>query len=191
VDLTEAHRLAQLRLGARTISQLRAVWNLLDPEDLDGTFAEWVSAVQPIVDAGRAASSRLAGAYFNALRTLELGEPGDVIPAGPLDPRTLITSMLVTGPVSIRANRGRLTLTETLDIAAARTSGAAMRHALNGGRETLTGSVRADRRAVGYQRVASGNACDFCAERAGATFAEDEVFEAHDRCGCAAVPLFR
>lgn len=192
--LSETHRAAQLRLGARTIVGLRAVWPLLDPEDLDGSFEEWFAAVQPIVEANRAQSAQLASGYLAALRALTIGAGGDVVHAAPLDARQLITSMIVTGPVSIRANVGRMTLTEAVDIAQGRTAAAAVRHTLNGGRETVTETIKADRRAVGYQRITSARACEFCSMLAGRgpVFKEDTAdFPAHDGCGCAAEPVYR
>lgn len=194
VDLTEAHRLAQLRVGARSVAQLRTVWPLLDPEDLDATFPLWVSAVQPIVEANRSQSAELAGAFYTALRQFTIGEAAQhVVRAGPVDPRALVTSMLVTGPISIRSNLARMTLTQAADVAEARTSGAAMRHVLNGGRETLMETVKADPRSGRWQRVTSGNACDFCSmlEDRGAVYSDDTAdFEAHDGCGCTAEPVF-
>lgn len=193
-ELTEVHRLAQLRLGTRTVVQLRAVWPLLDPDDLDGTFPTWLSAVQPIVESNRFQSTELAAAYFAALRLQHLGDAGSVVRAEALDPNVLATSMLVTGPVSIRSNLTRMTMAAATDIAESRVAGAAMRHTLNAGRETITSSIRADRRALGYQRIASGNACAFCSMLAdrGAVYGENSAsFEAHDRCGCTAEPVFR
>lgn len=193
-SLTEAHRLAQLRIGARTIQQLRAVWNLLDPEDLDGTFEDWLTIVVPIVDNGRAASASLAASYLSGTRVIELGEPFEPILAGPADRARLATSMLVTGPISIRSNLGRMSSNAAVDIAEARTASAGMRHVLNAGRETITSTIQADKRAIGYERVSSGNACDFCSmlEGRGAVYSEDSAdFEAHDGCGCTAEPVYR
>jgi hypothetical protein len=193
-QLTERHRQAQLRIGATVIQQLQTVWGLLDPEDLDGTFDDWLAVVLPIVDNGRAASSELAASYLGGLRVLQLGEPFAAVRADPVDRARLATSMLVTGPISIRSNLGRLTLSAAADLALARSASAGMRHVLNGGRETITATIQADRRAVGYERVTSGNACAFCSmlEGRGAVYSEESAgFEAHDGCGCTAEPVYR
>src|SRR5690606_32476541 len=47
--LTEAHRLAQARTGAQAVAALRSIWQLLDPEDLDGTVGRWLQAAIPVV----------------------------------------------------------------------------------------------------------------------------------------------
>lgn len=177
--------------------QLRAVWSLLDPADLDGTFEDWLIAVVPLVETQRRASARIAANYMTAARTLELGvdvDPFTPALADTLDLRALTTSMLVTGPVSIRGNLGRMPIGRAVDIAEGRTAAAAMRHALNGGRETIVRSVAADRRAAGWARVASGKACEFCSMLAGrgAVYgAESANFEAHDGCSCTAEPVYR
>lgn len=191
--LTERHRLAQLGVGALVIRQMRAAWPTLNPESLDGTFEDWLALVMPIVDTARAVSSRLAVNYLTVMRVLQVGSAFAPVLAGPADVDALKTSMLVTGPVSLRSNFGRMTLDRAMSIAEGRSSAAAMRHALNGGRETITGTITADPKARGYQRVTSGNACDFCsmlADRGAVYGAESADFEAHDRCGCTAEPVY-
>jgi hypothetical protein len=196
-QLTEAHRLAQVRLGVVTVRQMLAVFHILDPDDLDGTFPDWLTAVAPIVQAQRRSSAELAGRYLAVSRALHIGLDTTFAPtiAAPVNLQQLLTSMLVTGPVSIRAGLARqLPVDRTLDIAQGRTSAAAMRHVLNGGRETITSTVKADPRAVGYERVTSGSACDFCSMLAdrGAVYGEASAdFEAHDGCACGAEPVYR
>lgn len=196
-QLSQAHRVAQLQLGAIAIRQLRAVWSVLDPQDLDGTFEDWLIAVVPLVETQRRSSAALASSYVTTLRSLELGlnaDPFTPFLADQLDRRALTTSMLVTGPVSIRANLGRMPLARAIDIAEGRTAASAMRHALNGGRETVLRSVKDDRRAKGWTRVASGKACSFCsmlADRGAVYGAESANFEAHDGCTCTAEPVYR
>lgn len=195
--LTETHRLAQLRLGAITVRQMLTAFRALDPEDLDGSFADWLLLVTGIVQGARTQSSSLAAGYLSTFRALTLGLQDRFQPvlAAPADRRALTTSMLVTGPISIRSSLGRkVPLAAALDIAQERTAAAGMRHALAGGRETLTKTAQADPRMAGWKRITSGNACDFCAMLAsrGGVYGEDSVqFEAHDRCGCTGEPIYR
>src|SRR5688500_895218 len=105
--LTEAHRLAQARIGAQTVRALRAVWRLLDPADLDGTFDQWLQGVLPVIRSQRTTSARLAANYLTTFRTLELGadvEPYLPVLADEIAEQQVQTSMLVTGPVSVRSN---------------------------------------------------------------------------------------
>lgn len=191
--ITERHRLSQLAAGALVVHQMRAAFKLLDVDDLDGTFEDWLAVVGPIVQSGRTLSSQLASGYLSAVRVLKAGSAFAPVLAGPIDPAVLSTSMLVTGPVSLRSNFGRVPIERALQIAEGRSADAGMRHALNGGRETITQTVKADPKARGYQRVTSGNACEFCsmlAGRGGVYGAASADFEAHDRCGCSAEPIY-
>ncbi len=194
--LSEAHRLAQVRLGAVTAAAVVEVWPLLDPRNLDATFRRWLTAVTPIVTANRIVSTRLAANYLTAHRTNLLGagaEPFTPVAAGRVDPDRLRTSLVVTGPVSIRSAMTRgVTVERAADIAAANTARAAMRHALDGGRESILATIKADPRASGFERTTSGNACDYCTGLAGITSRVEETisFEAHDGCSCSAAPVY-
>jgi hypothetical protein len=198
-QLTELQRAAQLRLAAQTISQMRAAWGLLDPADLDATFEQWLRVAVPVVQANRVVSSRLAGAYLAAFRHVELGSIAASVPvvlAAPVDVKAVTTSLLVTGPWSMKTAMTRgVARDQAADVAQARTAAAGMRHALDGGRTTILDTVAADRHALGWARVASGNACAFCAMVAsrGPDYTSEATanFEAHDGCQCGAEPVYQ
>lgn len=193
--LTEQHRLAQLRLGALTALQVHQTWPLLDLQALDATFGRWLTAVNAIVGVQHRISAQLAAGYYTTFRRLELGpKPKPIVPivvAAPVA-GAVATSMLVTGPISIKAAMGRgVQLARASETAAARAAGAAMRNVLAGGRDTITQTAQADSRAHGWARVASGRACDFCAGLEGQIFSADTVdFAAHDHCSCSGEPAF-
>jgi hypothetical protein len=190
-DLTLAHKAAQTDLAARTVLILRAIWGLLDPEDLDGTFETWLAAAQPVVTAHHAASARLAAQYLQTYRTQHVGGPGPVLPE-PLDLDALATSLMVTGPVSVKSavHRGD-PLDTALDVAEAASAAAGARHGTNGGRGLIRRSLAADDDAIGYHRVASGAACNWCKSQTDIVFADDDVFHAHDGCSCTVEPVYR
>jgi hypothetical protein len=196
--LTEAHRLAQARIGARTVKQLLAVWPLLDPADIDGTITRWLQGVQPVVGFHRQQSTQLSANYLTTFRTLELGAGVPAfapVLADALPVEQLATSMLVTGPVSLRSNLAKgMQFEKAVEVAQANSARAGMRHALNGGRETITGTVGADGRAKGWARATSGKSCSFCAMLAsrGPVYAKGTVgFDAHDGCSCTAEPVYK
>ena len=59
-------------------------------------------------------------------------------------------------------------------------------------RDTMVSNSQKDKKATGYQRVASPNACSFCllvALNEYTTFEESGGY--HDSCGCSAVPVFK
>lgn len=183
--LTQAHRLAQNRLGALTVAQMATAWRLIDPTNLDGTAGGWLSVSEGIIAGQRAASSALAANYWRAFRLIELrsGKFSPVM-ANPADPTAVRTSLLVTGPYRLKAAMAAGTpLARAVDVAKASSAAAAMRHALNGGRDTLTASSQADPRSSHLERIISATACDFCA----AADVEDGF---HDGCGCTVEPVF-
>lgn len=195
--LTEAHRLAQARLGAQTVLHMHTIWPLLDPTDLDGTVEQWLRAAQPLIQAQRSISARLAANYFTTFRAIELGvDIPAIVPtlAETVAAEKLSTSLLVTGPISIKSNMARnMALATATYIGEANSARAAMRHALGGGRDTLTKTIGLDREARGYQRVTSAKACAFCemlAGRGGVYTADSGDFEAHDGCSCGVEPAY-
>ncbi len=192
--LAETHRLAQTRLGARTAAQIAALCPLLDLDDLDGTTRRWLDAVLAILADRRRDSADLAAAYLGDARTLALpaAPPFPASLATALPEAAVVTSLIVTGPQVVRAQLARLVpADQAADIAQASSARAGMRHALNGGRDTITATVRSDPAASGYRRVASGSACSYCAGLAGIEFGDDHVFRPHDGCGCTAAPVYR
>lgn len=195
--LTEGHRLAQARIAARTVQLVRASWALLDPGDLDGSVGRWLDVTVPLVVRQRRQSVRLAGRYLQAFRAIEAGLTDRWVPVldVPDELDAIITSLTVTGPVAIKQQVAKLVPAETASSAAqAKAAAAAMRHALNGGRESIIRSVRADTKALGWARVVSGRPCAFCAmlaSRGPVYRAETVGFQAHDNCSCSAEPVYR
>lgn len=196
--LTEAHRLAQARLGAQTVQAMATVWPLLDPRNLDGTVERWLTASLLVVGAQRSRSARLAANYLTTFKILEFGAAARSVPLVLADipaAAAVTTSLMVTGPMSLRSALARgVQPAVAADVAQARTAASAMRHALNGGRETTIASVRADSTARGWRRVTSGDPCSFCsmlASRGAVYGAGSGSFHAHDSCGCSAEPVYR
>lgn len=179
------------------VRRMHSIWPLLDLEDLDGSFDRWLTTAAPLIRANRATSATLAASYVKAYRAAELGvtRPPPVVLADVVSSRALATSLLVTGPVQLkRALRNGMAPARAASMAEATSAAAAMRHVLNGGRETILEMTRADRRALGWARAASGRACAFCAMLAsrGPVYGEaGGDFKAHDHCGCTAEPVYR
>lgn len=194
--LTEAHRLAQARLSALVADRVRPLWRLIDLEDVAATAPAWIDAIARLVSAQHDVSAELSRRYYRAFRTQEVGSP----PTGELDRLALnrdalTTSLFVTGPVRIERARRRSEDVEIASkVAAASSSRAAARHALEGGRRTLVSATAGDRRALGFARATSGSPCHFCAMLAGRgpVYRSDRSasFDAHDGCACTPEPVF-
>lgn len=70
--------------------------------------------------------------------------------------------------------------------------GTVQKYALQPGRDTIAENAVRDPQATGWVREARPNACEFCTELAGQTYATEAgaAFEAHTHCHCVAVPVF-
>lgn len=197
-QLTEAHRLAQLRIGAQVALEMDATWALMDIGDLDRSALRWAAVSSSVVRGRRFQSANLAANYLRTFRSAELGlAVNDFSPvlSPSLDPDALMTSLRVTGPVKVKQALSRgLSPTEAMAQGQAASSGAAMRHAMNGGRDTLMGSVQADPRALGYMRVTSHDPCAFCVmlSSRGPVYKSKATaaFQPHDTCSCMPQPVF-
>lgn len=192
--LTEAHRLAQHRIGVETVRAMRHALALLDLDDIDGTTLRWLRVAMPIVQSQSERSARLTAEYLARIRRLEIGEEFAPIVRTP-PPTQVATSLTVTGPVEAKALIGRQLLYDEIRRRLFVTvAGSGMRLSLAGGRETMTATLQADRRAVGYARVGSGKPCAWCRMliSRGPVFREDTVdFQAHDKCSCSGRPVYR
>lgn len=194
--LSEAHRVAQLKVAHDTIRTVSASWTLLDPTDLDRTFVRWFDAILPAIEGHRATSARIAANYLKTSKQFALGPAAKVVPVLALEvPREAVTtSLLVTGPLSIkRAMTRGIQLATAVNTAEGASASTAMRFALDGGRQTIVDTVNTDRQARGWMRETSGKPCDFCEMLAGrgAVYTEATVdFAAHDGCSCSAAPAW-
>jgi hypothetical protein len=175
------------------VAQMHQAWQVVDPDDIEGSSDDWMPLVIPIAESGRAHSALMAAAYLRVHRQLETGSD-DFTPVTPdgLNIKAFTVSMLVCGLYSARGNLVKgVALDQAMEIADARTAASAMRYSLDGGRETIVESAKRDPRARGWQRVASGMACAFCSELDGEVMSEDGAsFQSHDGCACTGEPLY-
>lgn len=195
-QLTEAHRLAQSRLGVVVASQMTDLWGLLDPDDLDATTARWLRAAVPVISSQHQTSARMSARYVERFRAVEGATTAftpTVVAVPPLEQVT--TSLTVTGPAATKAAVARaVPIDEAMILGMSRSSAAALRQALGGGRSTTNRAVRDDPAALGYARATSGDPCSFCAMLAsrGPVYSKDTGrFQAHDSCACTNEPVYR
>lgn len=171
-----------------------SAWRLLSATALDATAPLWMSTMIAIIQSQRTKSTAASSAYLQTFREVEIGESFPAVLAGPADLAQLVTSLNVTGPVSIKSAMTKgVPLAEATSNAVANVSGAAMRHSLDGGRETITATVAADPKAYGWARATSGKTCSFCAMLAsrGPVYGERSVqFRSHDHCACSGEPVY-
>lgn len=109
--------------------------------------------------------------------------------------RAARTSMIVTGPVNIKVKAKRAQPVEQAQRAAlVESSGAAMRHVIEGSRRATLTVVQNDDMALGWARVTDAGPCYFCAMLAsrGPVYGTraSASFEAHDACACTAEAVY-
>jgi hypothetical protein len=202
-QLGDAYRVAQAQAATVAAAQtLLAFRHLLDPLRLDKTFPVYAGVAGRILNQSRQVTSALGRAFYIAHRRASgvLGDAPEIARAGALAPAQVTTSLLFTGPITIREALGRgATLPEAVAAAQKRTSGAAYRHAADGGRQTIVAAAASDPEALGWARVTDGDPCFFCAmlssrgpvylSQESATLAQDST-RYHDHCGCYAAPVY-
>jgi hypothetical protein len=195
--LTEAHRLDQVRISARTQAALVETWELLDGVDLAGSTDLWLDVNSAVIGRQAAASAALSAEYYSALRETRIGEALDVPAVVRATPEQVRTSLRVTGPIAVRtAQAAGATLEQAMLAGRSSSTAAGARHVLDGGRGTLEAAVTNDQAAAGWARVTSGRPCAFCAMMAsrGAVYRSARTAgnaeKYHDGCHCTVVPIF-
>jgi hypothetical protein len=174
-----------LALRKVTISEMGRLWPALDFAALDRTYPALLDAVAAVVARNRRTSAGLSAAYLRAFRAAQ-GLTGDLrVVVPPLPPEQLHTSLHVTSVVAVKKSVARGDLADVaMSHALAQSAGSMARLVLNGGRETITATGKADRFAKGWRWVLGGGGCDYCRERAGTTYDDSAEFHSHDACGC-------
>lgn len=193
-QLTEQHRRTQLGLTARTVQRLDDLWILWDPDD-PATVARWLDAALLVIGDAHASHAALARNYYRRARLTALGAAGaGTLPTPGLSIEAARTALVATGPAGYASARARgVTADRAYRSARVNSARAGARQATMASRDTVTTAVAGDRRARGWVRVTSGNACDFCVMQAnrGAVYSAGTVdFSAHANCGCQPMPAF-
>ena len=192
--LDRVYREQSLSIRARSLRDLQKIWPLLNVNNMGDTFAPWASAVATLIQRDRRLVSGLAASYIRATR-LESGVSGDpkIIVSAAAPETQIATSLEVTALAGYRTALRYYPEEKAKQVAFVRTAGAVGRLVLNGGRDTVFDSIRADSRAGGWMRITAPGACSFCqmiAGRGAVYSADTALFGAHDHCACLAKPAY-
>lgn len=193
--LALAHRQQTIALRARTLRDATRLWPLLNPRRMDETFPEWLAMHSTLIRRDHRQAAALASTYLKAAR-LSSGVSGDAVirlaDGLPID--QIEASMSTTARAGFyKALRTGRTVEEAQRVALVRTLGSTGRLVLQGSRDTVRGSLSADRVGRGWQRIAGAGACSFCKMLAGrgAIYSADTAdFAAHDHCGCSVAAVY-
>ena len=183
---TTAYRQQVLAVRAETYRDMLRLWPAFDPND----FAAWLIGASAVVRRDHARSAALTARYLGAYALVEGREAPRSAPAEPLPAEQVRTSLEVTsiGAYAIARRAGKTT-DEARRIAAVRSSGAASRLALNGGRSVIQQTAKAGG-IKGWTRAGSPR-CDLCKTLLGRFYPPStRAFQCHDHCACTFEPYF-
>lgn len=172
---------------------LLRIWRGVDPTNLKGTVSPFAQTAAVLIAARFADSAGLAVQYFQDFRRAE-GVTGTAFIERPDPPpaEKLAGSVRGAGITGIvNARRAGFPVQAAADQGFVKVAGSAAALVLMGGRKVITEAAVGDRRAQGWQRVTTGDNCDFCSRLAGTLQSSAGDFPAHDHCDCSAEPVYR
>lgn len=209
MGMVEDHHRDQKLIARHLIAELDAVWGLLDFHDLEGTTGVWLRATRPIVEKAYLTSQYVAAEFVKSYRGTVLPHPDPLEvdipnPLGAFLPNSIpdrdtqmriMVSMKVTGPLHV-AKIMPMDEADAMRRGFGRSTGAAIRIALNGGRGMVRLLADVDPHAVGIQAFVDEDACNGCLDKRGPILksaggaAMDVVAVGHDACRCSAFLLY-
>lgn len=207
--LVSQHHEYQRRIARDVVAALHPLWDILDFHELRKSTPAWLKATRPIVEQGylqsRYAAAEFVKNYRNAtLPDAETLNTGISPPWEAQTPKnislTIMVSLRVTGPVWLAQNTSTgmnwPQVKDLIDRGFSKSSGAATRLVLNGGRAVVRDLVRADPLAQGVAGIAAEGSCKSCQALTSpiwkweGTQKMDAVAVGHDFCTCSAKPLY-
>lgn len=203
----QRHMQDQQSVAAQTATGLALLWPILSYQNLDQTTPVWLHATTLEIEKQFRISEDLAFEYVQAAKwSVEPDSPAleKIRTVFPTDQVQL--GMRITGPVSVKkavgeAPPGGVLADEVMSNARTNSTGAGVKHVMNGGRGEIQQQVeaeyvkamvaesesrgddlvsrRAKRQAIGYARMTDDNPCYFCAVLAsqGAVYLKDTSFD--------------
>lgn len=186
---SEVRQYRQALRDVNTLAQgaLLTQWRQFNLNDAAQVTAGLLDTLPGLVDGYFVVSSTVAADWYDLVRAQAGARRRfTAIPAEPPDPsRAEVLARWAVGPL--------FSADPKPDLALSKLAGGLQRVVATGARETVRVSSVQDPAAKGWQRVTSGNSCDFCTMLAGrgAVYSEASVaFDTHDACHCDAVPAF-
>lgn len=192
-ELTRAHQVAQIVVGARAAEEAFLLWPRLDWRDLDGSMPYWLASSTIAANRRMQESQQVAGTYLDEYRRAEVGEPASIVLAAPSG---TADALRIAGPIRVKQLiASGMDPEEAHQAAFRKYAGMVKRQTMMGGRLTIARTTGRDRRAIGWRRVTDGNPCAFCAMLAsrGPVYrdaASADGLQYHSDCGCTAEPAY-
>lgn len=192
--LDDTYRREQQALNKQALRRLVELFPALNLNDIDRTGSSWILGVEQSTARHYAESQSLAQRMYEAQRGAagHLNDVSFILPG--MDGGKLRASLTYQGPYAAKRMLSRGVIpAEAARLLFGTTAGVALRHGQAGGRDTIVTAANADPKCVGWKRLTSAGACDFClflADRGSVYREETAIFAAHDTCGCRAAAVF-
>ncbi len=189
-DLTDTHRQQQVVLRASIEQAATALDELMDLDDVAGSFPVWFAGRSVLANAGIETSRRLATAYVGEYGRAEAGV--ELVAGHPrVDQQRVAYEAHVDAVVMTKARiAAGMSPEEAWRIQSVITYGKLGQMVLDAGRQTITtSSFKYSGRRGRWRRVSDGAPCAFCAMLVGRgpVYSDQTVhFRAHNHCGCTA-----
>ena len=155
---SDQHQVGQEALAGLVPVVMAQAWPLLDVHNIQGTLPRFVAAVEAIVRRYGRASATAALQHYAAQR-VTAGVPGRAPVVMPPDPASALVEDAVRA--SVADLYGTVT-PEAEQAAMDKLNAEAEKLVLDYGRQAITDTVKADKRAKGWARVPNADACAFC-----------------------------
>lgn len=205
------HHANQKLIARNVVAELQPLWGILDFHALEESTPDWLRAVRPVIERGFLVSQYTALEFVKSYRQavlpsadpldFHLPNPLGLFGSQPIPDREvsvkIMVSMKVTGPVHVAHQTGSMPQEDALYAGFSKSSGAATRLVLNGGRGMVRQMADVDSAAVGIAGVVDPESCDIC-RALDKTFyktdgprAMDRVAVGHDFCRCSATLVYQ
>lgn len=194
--LARAHYRQQQALSRLLARALDALWLLVDPDDIDGSWLAILDRVVQLVALAQYQAARAAVDYIAEQAAL-----ADVTtePAGVVDPRAFagvaadgrsLVSLLTVGPVAAKARIGAgMSLPDAMRSGLGALLLVATNEQQQAGRNADHVGITAQPEFAGYVRTLTPPSCPRCIILAGKVFTWNAGFARHPQCDCVHKPI--
>lgn len=188
--LANAHIEGGRRLRQAVSLAVGRVWDDLPGHDRENVD-EWLSKVLPLVAAGQRQSAALTEALIaRTLRRQPLGFNPDNLTGAAVRNGVDPTEVYQRPFVTLWAKLGEgVPFADASAVSLARAQGMAAWDVQASMRATANAVQQATPEIIGYERVADGDPCEFCAEVDTAFVKSADAMALHNNCGCGLEPV--
>lgn len=192
-DLTREHRKRLVEITNGSTRSMMALWQILDPRNLDATFDAWAQAVKIVVGGDRELSTIAAEDYLAKIRAeFGLDQYPAQIPVGTPDATVEKRLRSVVVDIKEASKRG-----EDLETAMAgafvKASGIVQELVLHASRSSVSRTAVRDPSMGGWRRIGRGS-CAFCSMLIGRGAVYNSLsvrFASHRQCRCSVEPAIK